>query len=868
MKHRGPEHIVTVLVAGVPNNEATAEREDEKAFPDGVLKLLANPLAAEYRGFDPKKNKVNGGVFDAAWYKVLADLYQDYGLSREQIEQRERRRQARRRLIVASVSGVIAVVMAVLAAVAVWQCGVAVLNKEEALLQRKAAVDNEERAREQEKIAKQNEAEAILQRDLALSRQLSSEAQRLKTVDEQWTTAVLLGIESLHQTASPEAHAVLWELAAAGAKLVSRLVTKSGSVGVGAMEFSPDSRTLAVGADDAVVLLQARGGRELRRMPFPELARSIVFDRTGKQLLVQSEDSIRLFDTVTGRETARLDDGAGRQVFGVSPDGLIGAMASGHGVRVVELFSQRPIFAVQHDHPVTKIHVGPGGKQVALESGKRLTVIHTATGHRVDLPERPAAIGAVSFTADGAFVILSSSGHADESVVFDTASGAKQDQLPPSARTAPDEVPGTLEVVHRTSREPVQAIRASHDGELLIAGTGDRHEHTTVFQMKSGRRLARLVNAGQMVSHSKLSADGTLVARAANQFLAVFEAHRGRSIVRLSEPGRLTRLAFSPDGTAAAGAFDESRIIVVESDTGRRLGSPHNCDRPRALALGTRGRLLVVGCYDGRLRVVDVARDRIVGEISYRSGAPIVLSRDGRFFFSVGDKGAAVFEATNGRTVKIVGGDSVSAVALSPDAKHVATGGGNGASLVDVVGGREPIKLRPGELIEGLAFSPDGKRVAIGGRSRLVTIHEIDTGRVVTTVDHKEEEKGVLRVRALAFSASGQLLATVVSDPTIHPPGSDSTVRVFHAWLGQELIRIPLRDNPHFLRFSADDAYLELAVGIRNIRLERYPLKAEDMAREACSWVGRNFTELEWSRYLGQLPYRATCTGLNRATGP
>jgi WD40 repeat protein len=572
---------------------------------------------------------------------------------------------------------------------------------------------------------------------------------------------------------------------------------------------------------------------------------------------------------VTGRQTARLDDGAGRLVFGVSPDGLTGVMASGHRVKVVELFTQRPIIAVEHDHRVTRIHVGPNGKQVALESDKRLAIVHTATGRRVDLPERAAAIGAVSFTTDGAFVTVASAERADEAVVFDTASGAKQDRLPPSAPTAADEVPGTLEVVRRTSREKVQAIGPSPDGELLMAGTGDRYEHATVFQMKSGRRLARRMNAGQMASRAAFSPDGMLVALTAGQFLTVFEAYRGRSIVHLTEPGRLTRIAFSPDGTTAAGGFDEGRVIVVESETGRRLGRPLDCDRPRALAVATGGRPLAAGCYDGRLRVMNVVEDRITAEVPYRRvDAPIVLSRDGRFFFSVGDKGAAVFEAASGRTVKILGGDSVSAVALSPDGSHLAIAAGRGASVVDVVGGREPLTLRPDELIEGLAFSPDGKRVAIGGRSRLATVHEVDTGRVVTTVDHKEEEKGVLRVRTLAFSASGQLLATVVSDPTIHPPGSDSTVRVFHAQLGRELIRIPLRDHPHFLRFSADDAYLELAVGVRNIRLERYPLKAEDMAREACSWVGRNLTELEWSRYLGHLPYRDTCTELNRATGP
>lgn len=66
------------------------------------------PLATSYLGFDLQRDKINKGSFAGAWYKLLADLY---GISRSEVEQRDKRREARRRLITAGVTGAVFVVL-------------------------------------------------------------------------------------------------------------------------------------------------------------------------------------------------------------------------------------------------------------------------------------------------------------------------------------------------------------------------------------------------------------------------------------------------------------------------------------------------------------------------------------------------------------------------------------------------------------------------------------------------------------------------------------------------------------------------------------------------------------------------------------
>ena len=107
-QERGKENIIPVLVSGVPNNEAKLEQEQEKAFPEALSELMEMPLAANYLGFDSKKDKVNKGVFYGTWYKILADLYD---ISRNEIEERDKKRKARQRnILIGAVSAAFVVV--------------------------------------------------------------------------------------------------------------------------------------------------------------------------------------------------------------------------------------------------------------------------------------------------------------------------------------------------------------------------------------------------------------------------------------------------------------------------------------------------------------------------------------------------------------------------------------------------------------------------------------------------------------------------------------------------------------------------------------------------------------------------------------
>jgi hypothetical protein len=102
---RGAAHIIPLLVAGIPNNEATPEQEPQKAFPQALCEVMQMPLAADYRRFDPAKDKLNKGVFYGPWYTTLANVL---GVSRREIEQRDQLRSARRRnLSIGVVAGII-----------------------------------------------------------------------------------------------------------------------------------------------------------------------------------------------------------------------------------------------------------------------------------------------------------------------------------------------------------------------------------------------------------------------------------------------------------------------------------------------------------------------------------------------------------------------------------------------------------------------------------------------------------------------------------------------------------------------------------------------------------------------------------------
>ncbi len=137
-KVRGPDHIVSVLLSGIPNNEARDGQEAENAFPDALTEAMGMPLSTPYRGFNVARDRVDHGAYVDSWYTLLANVC---SASRTDIEQRERRRRTRKRRIVGAISAGIITVLSVALTITLffWR---------DAVKERQIATDQQHKAEE------------------------------------------------------------------------------------------------------------------------------------------------------------------------------------------------------------------------------------------------------------------------------------------------------------------------------------------------------------------------------------------------------------------------------------------------------------------------------------------------------------------------------------------------------------------------------------------------------------------------------------------------------------------------------------------------------------------------------------------------
>lgn len=274
-----------------------------------------------------------------------------------------------------------------------------------------------------------------------------------------------------------------------------------------------------------------------------------------------------------------------------------------------------------------------------------------------------------------------------------------------------------------------------------------------------------------------------------------------------------------------------------------------------------------------------------------------------------------VRDLSNIHPVKTLDTDHTSAVlslAFSSDGKILVSGDDEGAIIIWDVSEPENMKRLSDPIevyydgVRDIAISPSGNMLAIGGNTTTIDILDIsDPSTPKLLVD--SDKKKVNYVFGLAFSPDGNILASTggtysnlilwdVSDPTkinlLSAPIIDSGATTFNLAFNSngtilateieikniglwdvsdpfrpKLIGVPLEghNNATNLAFSPDGKLLASSscakydngcllgeVIIWNINLDAWK-------EIACRIANRNLTEGEWSRYMGERPYHATC---------
>jgi WD40 repeat protein len=758
----------------------------------------------------------------------------------------------------------------------------------------------------------------------ALARQLASDSGLLRNLSVDWTTAALLGIESLRREDTEAGYEAVFAASSGIGREVGRVAHQAGVIVVAfspdgtlavtgsedsaarvfdvragrevanlphqgpvyAVAFSPDSALVATGsADETARVYEARTGREVARLAHQGTVFAVSFSPDGRLVATCSADNeARVFEASTGREVARLAHQGTVYASAFSQDGTLVVTRSTQGsAQVFEARTRRLLARLAHQSDPVVVVFSSDAKLVAVASwDKTARVFEARSGREVAQLADPDRVMVAAFSSDGA---LLATGSADSTArVYEARTGR--------------------EVARLAHQGPVRAVAFSSDGTLMATGSEDTC--VRVFRTNTWQEVARLAHHGPINavafspygSRLVVSGSGGLPDKPTGE-ARVFEVRTGRRVAELAHPARVGIVTLSPDGTLVATGSVDGTARVFEVRTGRELARLAHQAAVSSVAFSPDASLVATGYMDGTAWVFEARTGREVAHFNCSDRVEIVaLSSDGVLLaLGPGQRSARVFDVRARRELaELEHSGRVKAIILSPDGNLVAMGTDNGnggeALVFETHTRRQVARLTHQHRVEAIALSPDARMLATGSADRTARVFELATGREVAHLTHQGS------VYALAFSPDGALVATgsedntarvfeartgrevsrkahldnvlgVVFSPDSRLVATRSAARIaraFEARTGRELARLTLGDLVRDVDFASGGRFLRAVSGTTDLLINEAPVETADRIADACSKLDRNLTREEWTTYLGKRPYRQTCDQLNPAS--
>ena len=816
---RSAADVIPLLLAGLPNNEALPEQADQMAFPQALCDALQMPLATSYLGFDARRDKVAKERFEGAWYTLLANLFD---VRRSEVEQRDRKRQARQRRLLGAVAG--AVIVALSAALAFA-------------------------------VASRNEA--VAQRDLAEQRRRAAQARQLNVAAdaaqaegaEGARLSLLLGIESLNADWTAEGHAALL----AHLDRVPRppaLLGPPHRSPVRALAVSNDGGWVASESDEATVVWDRAAQREARRLPPTGRGqrRAVAFSPDRRWLVASCQPAAGcVWDTATWAIAAPLQRAAMLQSAAFSIDGQrLAAVARGSSqVQWFDAAGWRPLPAsgaegVAPDERVSGIAFHPNGRWVATQQQKHVAVWETARRRELARVDSAGSVAStLAFSPDGHWLVaIDAAGGLALWAVSADATGAPRLTAEPNWHT-PKIDEHTTPVFNR-------------DGTRLafgLAGGG-----VSVFSMAERNETQRIAQAGQALAFDPNDA-GTLIVGHSDGSVAAWPLDTPEAL-RLPHPGAAERLALSADGRFVA-AIDRERIVrVFDRATRLRIAQLAFAEDDSQLDFSADGRWLLL-TSNHAVRVIDTTR---WAEVLNHQGndwltGQVLLTPDGDWLLIAGGAQLHRYATGSWRAAPPLALQA-DAFFASPDGKHLAAH--SSWSFARGLGLQQPSMTRvwgmaaAGEPLAWLSHEADDMKKTMFGRLGRAP----GASGVWTTATSGGDA-------ALAKAAPAWPKLHTLAEARAAPDRPWLATRDAHgAALAEAALARAQRAHGGgeiASAFSADGRWLASAGRDGSLRL--WQLTTADLIADACTRSARNLTREEWQRHFGSEAYRRSCPG-------
>ena len=620
-----------------------------------------------------------------------------------------------------------------------------------------------------------------------------------------------------------------------------RLTLVGHRTGIGGMDFSPDGRTLATGADsirfwDALTLehkwtLEGPGW-------------NVTYSPDGRMLASGGYygEIVHVWDALTGERKLKLEghtDSVTSIAF--SPDGL--TIASGGGsddntIRLWDALTGEHIRTLNgHTRAVTGVAYHPDGRTLASGSGDAtIRLWDAATGERLKtIDGHESAILSVEFSPDGRTL---ASGGWDQAIrLWDAVTGELKRTLeghtdgvtcvaygPDSRMLVSASVDKTVrhwntltgENKH-TLKEPtfwMNKVAYSPDGRRFASG--DNGGNIRLWNAVTGAPVAEVEGHTSWVYSVAFNPDGrTLVSGYSDGVIRVWDVLTGaliRTLNKWASPlSDMNCVAYSPDGRLFVSGQSNGNIRLWDAPSGTPVWTVDaHPFAVRSIAYSPDGRTIASGSYDF-IRLWDAAKGKQVGTLKGhdRGVVSLAFSPDGRTLASgSNDATVRLWDLVTGVTTRMVQGRQV---AYSPDGRMLATGSSDySVRLWDALTGAPKLTMKGHrDSVNSVAFSPDGRTIA-SGTDYSVRLWDAVTGRNTRILEGHQSW-----VMSVAFSPDGRTLAAASLDGAVHlwelgaPRDRNATVNITPAAVrsppigGQFTLSLAIADGESIAGYQA-----------------------------------------------------------------
>jgi WD40 repeat protein len=370
----------------------------------------------------------------------------------------------------------------------------------------------------------------------------------------------------------------------------------------------------------------------------------------------------------------------------------------------------------------------------------------------------------------------------------------------------------TLEVPDEGVYTAVVSVAVSPDGTLVAAGSKDRT--VRIWDLSSGEPIATLDGHAGYVNEVRFSGDGSSLVSASEdgtirqwQVVRGPGGHRSRELCMLpGHTGPVTAIATGMEDQVFSASSDGTIRQWTLADGGMSQTAWRvDTDGTYSSVYSRDGRQIFVACYDGKVRVIDVASGQVASEWDAHPGSTcntLDVSADGRRLVTCSwDQTARVWDTSDFSLLQTLeAGEGVLDCAISDDGTRIALAAGNSIGIWNGDTG-ERLGVCSGDgAVADVAISPDGRLVAAAGADGLA-VYDTETRERV-------QKPGDTPSSAVAFSPDGKLLAAASK-------GNLSVWKV-EGWKQLSTTTIGI-DSASGLAFNADAS--RLAVGSAEITI-------------------------------------------------